>query len=353
VRAAAEKFGCTVRRCAGRGLRHQLLLSGKPDRRPAAGVGKWLEELGIYGQRPHEKRLPEHVFTLADDQIALLLRHLWATHGRVTVSPPGVRRASRVCFSTPSARLARDVAALLLRLGIVARLRVSLGVAGTRPVHTVAVRGAGFLRRFVAKVGGFGPRAGPIAVLAERMAAAEGNAEVDTIAVEAFESVRTRVRARGITSSAVGHMRGIVEGGPSRSRYSPSCALTAEGGGGSSAADPDRSAGSDLFWDRVTDVVHREDEEDVYDLTVPGPSSWLSDGVVSHNSGAIEQDADMILLIYREEVYDRNTTKKGIAEIDLVKHRNGEIGTFVLTFQGQFTRFANYAPDAYAEGVLR
>lgn len=70
-------------------------------------------------------------------------------------------------------------------------------------------------------------------------------------------------------------------------------------------------------------------------------------------SGSIEQDADMILLIYREEVYDRNTTKKGIAEIDLVKHRNGEIGTFILTFQGQFTRFANYVPDAYGEGVLR
>jgi replicative DNA helicase len=70
-------------------------------------------------------------------------------------------------------------------------------------------------------------------------------------------------------------------------------------------------------------------------------------------SGAIEQDADMILLIYREEVYDKNTTKKGIAEIDLVKHRNGEIGTFLLTFQGQYTRFANYASDSYAEGVLR
>jgi replicative DNA helicase len=70
-------------------------------------------------------------------------------------------------------------------------------------------------------------------------------------------------------------------------------------------------------------------------------------------SGAIEQDADMILLIYREEVYDKNTTKKGIAEIDLAKHRNGEIGTFLLTFQGQYTRFVNYAPDSYADGVLR
>jgi replicative DNA helicase len=111
-------------------------------------------------------------------------------------------------------------------------------------------------------------------------------------------------------------------------------------------------ASSDLFWDRVL-AVKEEGEEDVFDLTVPGPANWLADGIVTHNSGAIEQDADMVLLIYREEVYDKNTTKKGIAEIDLVKHRNGEIGTFLLTFQGQYTRFANHISDSYAEGVLR
>ena len=70
-------------------------------------------------------------------------------------------------------------------------------------------------------------------------------------------------------------------------------------------------------------------------------------------SGAIEQDADMILFIYREEVYDKNTPKKGVADIDLAKHRNGETGYFPLTFQGQFTRFQNFMPDAYAEGVLQ
>jgi replicative DNA helicase len=70
-------------------------------------------------------------------------------------------------------------------------------------------------------------------------------------------------------------------------------------------------------------------------------------------SGAIEQDADMILFIYREEVYDKNTPRKGEADIDLAKHRNGETANFVLTFQGQFTRFQNFMSDAYASGVLR
>jgi replicative DNA helicase len=71
-------------------------------------------------------------------------------------------------------------------------------------------------------------------------------------------------------------------------------------------------------------------------------------------SGSLEQDADMILFISREEVYDRNSPRKGEADIHLAKHRNGETGHFVLTFQGKYTRFQNFMPEAYAAaGVLR
>jgi replicative DNA helicase len=64
-------------------------------------------------------------------------------------------------------------------------------------------------------------------------------------------------------------------------------------------------------------------------------------------SGAIEQDADVIMFIYRDEVYNPETAEKGVAEILLSKQRNGPTGTVKLTFLGQYTRFENYANPGY------
>ena len=66
-------------------------------------------------------------------------------------------------------------------------------------------------------------------------------------------------------------------------------------------------------------------------------------------SGAIEQDADLIVFIYREEVYNPETPRKGVADINIAKQRNGPIGDFPLTFVGRFTKFENWVPDAYAD----
>jgi replicative DNA helicase len=69
-------------------------------------------------------------------------------------------------------------------------------------------------------------------------------------------------------------------------------------------------------------------------------------------SGAIEQDADVIMMIYREEVYEPNTTRRGIADIIIAKQRNGPVGEVHLTFLGEYTKFENLVAESYGEGVF-
>jgi len=68
-------------------------------------------------------------------------------------------------------------------------------------------------------------------------------------------------------------------------------------------------------------------------------------------SGALEQDADIVAFIYRDEVYNKepDNPKKGTAEIIVAKNRNGATGTAFMHFLGQFTRFEELAPDSYQE----
>jgi replicative DNA helicase len=177
----------------------------------------------------------------------------------------------------------------------------------------------------------------------------EPNPNVDTLPVEAFADVRAAMSEAGVSTRRMAAVRGTTYGGASHFKFAPS-RRTLESYATLLDDDGLRTwATSDLFWDRVV-AIEPAGEEEVFDLTVPGPASWLADGIVSHNSGAIEQDADLIMLIYREEIYEPNTTRKGIADIIIAKQRNGPTGEVHLTFLGQYTRFENLATEGYGFG---
>jgi replicative DNA helicase len=275
------------------------------------------------------------VFRLANDQVALLLRHLWATDGSIwSGTRSNGRLVIRVAYSTSSAGLATDVAALLLRLGIVARTTVTPG--DNRPMHHVLVSGALDQRRFLDVVGTFGPRVAQGQAM--RAVLPEAATNVDTLPLEAWHSVRAAMTAGGITMRQMAAMRGTAYGGTSHFRFAPSRSVLSEYAALLADETLAAAATSDLFWDRIVDVEPAGIEE-VFDLTVPGPACWLADGVVSHNSGQIEQDADLVTFIYRDEYYNENTDRPGEADLIIAKHRNGAVGDVRLTFQSEYPRF--------------
>ncbi len=81
--------------------------------------------------------------------------------------------------------------------------------------------------------------------------------------------------------------------------------------------------------------------EPVFDITVPEVHNFIANGVVAHNS--LEQDADVVLFIYRDEIYNNESPDRGTAEILVAKHRSGPTGIAHLAFLDSFTKFVNMA----------
>ncbi len=96
------------------------------------------------------------------------------------------------------------------------------------------------------------------------------------------------------------------------------------------------TAGTDVCWDRVISV-EAEGVEDVYDLTVPFYHNFAANGFIVHNS--IEQDADVVIFVYREDYYDEETERQNIADLMVAKHRHGTTGTVSLYFRKELTQF--------------
>jgi len=99
---------------------------------------------------------------------------------------------------------------------------------------------------------------------------------------------------------------------------------------------------SDVLWDEIV-AIEPGGEAPVFDATVNGTHNFVAGDIVVHNS--IEQDADVVLFIYRDEYYNPESDQRGLAEIIVAKHRNGPVGQTKLVFHADYTTFENAARE--------
>ncbi|MBP8125633.1 MAG: replicative DNA helicase [Caldilineaceae bacterium] len=92
----------------------------------------------------------------------------------------------------------------------------------------------------------------------------------------------------------------------------------------------------DVYWDQIASI-RSDGETDVYDLTVPDLHNFVAGNIVVHNS--IEQDADVVMFIYREDYYVEDTDRQNIADVIIAKHRHGSTGSVGLFFRKELTQF--------------
>ncbi|TAL21641.1 MAG: replicative DNA helicase, partial [Frankiales bacterium] len=228
---------------------------------------------------------------LPKKQIRVFLRMLWQSIGSLPTGGWPTLRAP--------GELLDDVSRLLLRFGI------SVYVSASR--EELVIVEAADRKRFLTEIALAARAEGPLTGVP------------DTVPEQVWERVREAMLGR--VPAPAGSLPGLV--------------------GELQAAELELAATNDVLWDEVV-AIDARGEEEVFDATVLGTHNFIADGIAVHNS--IEQDADMVILLHREDAYEKESPRAGEADFIVAKHRNGPTATITVAFQGHYSRFVDMNP---------
>lgn len=340
--AAAAEFGITARRVVQGTWQHTYLPS--PHRLTHGRrnpIHQWFRDLGIDGLRSHEKRLPDVLYAASDAEIRVFLRHLWATDGCVFVPKPAAAKSqARIYYASSSRALADGVVTLLARLGIATRLYTAHHKLSDRPGYHVVVAGTADMRRFCIEVGVHGMRGAQADAYLDYSASTGTNTNVDTLPPEIWDLVKSERYRAGMTERQFQAAIGTNYCGTTLYKTCPSRVRLARC---AEVLDSDvlrQAAADDVLWDRVV-AVEEIGDLPVYDATVKGTHNFITNGIVAHNS--IEQDADVVILLHRDDYYDKDSARAGECDLIVAKHRNGPTDTITVAAQLHLSRFVDMA----------
>ncbi len=301
-------------------------------------VVSWLKSMGIFGLRSYEKRVPDQVFAQPAAGIACFLRHLWSTDGCINLSH-GVKHYANIYYASSSIELARHVQSLLLRLDINARMSRHSQTGKGRDQYHVAVSGKYDVENFLDQVGALSLKkmSHQLAIVDYLSQQRPANTNRDVIPREVWRLLAVpAMQVVGITSRNMQASLGNAYCGTGLYKQNLSRERAARLAQVVQCEQLVKLSQSDVYWDEIV-KIEADGEAEVYDLTVDEHHNFMAGDIVAHNS--IEQDSDIVMFIYRDDVYNPESERKNIADIIVAKHRNGPVGQVSLYFQANQTRF--------------
>lgn len=304
-------------------------------------VTEWLDALGVFGLRSHQKFVPNQIFEQPQEAIALFLRHLWSTDGCIKTGR-GKCHYPSVYYASSSEKLARDVQSLLLRLGINARLFLSPQPGKGRDQHQVWVTGRPDLDKFIHLIGAVGNyKQQALTEMAEYIEIRSSNTNRDVIPRDVWKMYAVPAMQQcGLTTRQMQAQLGNLYCGTTLYKQNLGRERAFRLATIVKSDELALLSKSDIYWDEIASI-EVDGEAEVYDLTVLALHNFVANDIIVHNS--IEQDADLVIMLYRDEYYNPDSPDRGIAEVIITKHRNGPTGIIKLLFDAQFTCFRNLA----------
>ncbi len=307
-----------------------------------------LHKVGLKQARSHEKELPKTIFQSSLEQVALFIKHLWATDGGIYIRKG--KGASKIHYASNSYELIKGLKSLLLRFEISSSIQKTQK-ENYRPGYHLNITGKGNILRFGASIGIFGSKAVQLEKLVALYQDKTSNPNVDVISKQVWDEIKVLKKEKGFTERSFQKELGTQYSGSSLYKSNLSRQRLAKIADILESEELNYLANSDIKWDKIISIKHIG-KEMTYDLHVADYHNFVANDFIIHNSGAIEQDADMVTFIYRPEYYqiledEEGNSLKGKAEVIIAKHRNGALGTVDLRFTGETAKFSNWADAGF------
>ncbi len=299
--SAAEQFANTQCSISLHKGTHSVYAKRR-QRHQEAGIVTWVKELGLWGKKAVEKVIPAEVFELTNRQIGLLISRMWEGDGHINMT------GRSLFYATSSERMARQLQHLLLRFGVISRVRtVAFPYKEGRTGYQVFITGDENITVFAAQIGVYFVSPGHRETLQALLGRTEPHqSSKDIVPVAVKEQVREAKTRSGLTWTEINRQSGVAQrefypaNNPGKNGFRRQTIQRLADFFSDDALQ--RYAQSDIYWDKIVSIDF-VGEKQTYDLEVPETHNFVANDILVHNSHAADYAVITVQTAYLKAYY--------------------------------------------------